>query len=102
MDSTGFFDMKPCRVLEIYRLFGVTSCLPPSSLFYIEDGSRQHVPPKRRYIYIDRDLNVAENNIQIKKHEMGEECCTYAGEDRYIKDFGGEGWGKRTSWKTQA
>jgi hypothetical protein len=60
MDSTGFFDMKPCRVVENYRLFGVTSCLPSSSLFYIEDEGRQHVPPKRRYVYIDKDLNIPE------------------------------------------
>ena len=76
MDSTGFLDMKPCRVAEIYRLFGVTSCLPSSSVFYIEDGGRQHIPPKRRCIFTDKDLNIPESNIQIKKNEMGETCST--------------------------
>jgi hypothetical protein len=66
-DSTGFFDMKPCRAVEIYRLFGVTYCLSSSSVFYVEDGGRQHVPRKRRYIYADKDLNIPENNIQLKK-----------------------------------
>jgi hypothetical protein len=76
MDSTCFFDMKLCRVLEIYRLFGVTSYLPSSSVFYFEYGGRQHVPPKRRYIYTNKDLNIPENNVQIKKIEMGGACST--------------------------
>jgi hypothetical protein len=90
-DSTGSLDIKPCRVVEIYWLLAVTSCLPSSSVFYIEDGGRQHVPPKSRYIYTDKDVNISENNIQIKKNEMGEACSTYAGEDRCIQGFGGEG-----------
>jgi len=28
-------------------------------------------------------------------------CSTYGGEDRCIQDFGGEIWGKETTWKIQ-
>ena len=33
---------------------------------------------------------------------MGGVCSLYGGEERGIQDFGGETWGKDTSWKTQA
>jgi hypothetical protein len=29
-------------------------------------------------------------------------CSTYVGEERCIQGFGGETWGKDTTWKTQA
>ena len=32
---------------------------------------------------------------------MGGECGTYGGEDRCIQGFGGDTWGKETTWKTQ-
>jgi len=101
MDSTGFLDTKPCRVVEIYRLLGVTTCLPSPSFFYIEDGGMQHVLPKRRYIYTDEDLKIPGNNIQIKKNEMGGARSTYAGKDKCIQCFGAEGLGKGATWKTQ-
>jgi hypothetical protein len=39
---------------------------------------------------------------QIKKNEICGTCSTYGGEERCIQDFGGEIWGKETTWKTQA
>jgi len=33
---------------------------------------------------------------------MGWEYSMYGGEERCIQDFGGETWGKETTWKTQA
>jgi hypothetical protein len=38
----------------------------------------------------------------MEKNEMGGACSTYGGEERCIKDFGGETWGKATTWETQA
>jgi hypothetical protein len=32
---------------------------------------------------------------------MGGECGTYGGEDRCIQGFGGDTWGKETTWETQ-
>jgi len=32
--------------------------------------------PKRRYIYTNKDFNIPENNVQIKKIEMGGACST--------------------------
>jgi hypothetical protein len=37
---------------------------------------------------------------QIEKNEMGRTCSTSEGEDRCIKDFGGETCGLETTWKT--
>ena len=39
---------------------------------------------------------------QIKKNEMGGTCSTYGGQERCIKNFGGQTRGKETTWKTQA
>jgi hypothetical protein len=39
---------------------------------------------------------------QIEKHEMGGARITYGGKGRCIQDFGGETWGKATTWETQA
>ena len=39
---------------------------------------------------------------QIKKNELGETCSTDGGQERCIKDFGGQSRGKETTWKTQA
>jgi len=36
---------------------------------------------------------------QIDKDEGGRACSTYGGEQRCIRDFGGETWGKETTWK---
>jgi len=38
----------------------------------------------------------------IEKNEMGGACSAYGGEDRRIRGFGGDTWGKETTWKTQA
>jgi hypothetical protein len=32
---------------------------------------------------------------------MGRTCSTYGGEERSIQSFGGETWGKETTWKIQ-
>ena len=32
---------------------------------------------------------------------MGGECGMYGGEDMHIQDFGGDTWGKETTWMTQ-
>jgi len=32
---------------------------------------------------------------------MGRACRAYGGEERCIEDFGGETWGKETTWETQ-
>jgi hypothetical protein len=37
---------------------------------------------------------------KMKKHEMGEICGTYGGQERPIQDFGWETWGKETTSKT--
>ena len=37
--------------------------------------------------------------FQVEKNEMGGECSTYGGEERFIQGFGGETWGKETTWK---
>jgi len=37
----------------------------------------------------------------MEKNEMGMECSMYGGEERCIKGFGGETWGKKTTWKPQ-
>ena len=34
-------------------------------------------------------------------NEMGGACSTYEGEQRCMQGFGGETWGKGTTWKTQ-
>jgi len=39
---------------------------------------------------------------QIEKNEIGGASSTYGGKERYIKGFGGEAWGKETTWNTQA
>jgi hypothetical protein len=39
---------------------------------------------------------------QIEKNEMAGACSTYGGEQRCIKSFGGNIWGKETVWNTQA
>jgi len=33
---------------------------------------------------------------------MGEACSIYGREERCIQHFGGEIWGKKTTWETQA
>ena len=33
---------------------------------------------------------------------MGEACKTYGEDERRMQGFGGETWGKETTWKTQA
>ena len=37
---------------------------------------------------------------QIRKDEIGRACGTYGGQDMCILDFGGQTWGKETTWKT--
>jgi hypothetical protein len=37
----------------------------------------------------------------FEKNEMGGACSTY-GEERRIQGFGGEIWGKETTWNTQS
>jgi hypothetical protein len=39
---------------------------------------------------------------KIGNHEMGGACSKYRGEERCIQVFGGETWGKETTWKTRA
>jgi len=36
------------------------------------------------------------------ENEMGGKCSTNGGEGRRIQGFGGETWGKETTWETQA
>ena len=38
---------------------------------------------------------------QIEMNEMGGACSMYGEEERHIQGFGGETWGKETTWKTQ-
>jgi len=38
---------------------------------------------------------------QIEKNGMGGHVAHMGGEERWIKGFGGETWGKETTWKTQ-
>ena len=33
---------------------------------------------------------------------MGRACSMYGGGEKCIQGFGGETWGKETTWKTQA
>jgi len=33
---------------------------------------------------------------------MGGTCSAYGGEEMRTQDFGGETWGKETTWETQA
>ena len=37
---------------------------------------------------------------KVEKIELGGACSTYGGEERRIQGFGGETWGKETTWKT--
>jgi hypothetical protein len=39
---------------------------------------------------------------KIEKNEMDGECSAYGGEERCMQGFGGETWGKETTWETQA
>ena len=39
---------------------------------------------------------------QIEKNELGGACSAYGGEERCIQGFGGETWGKESTWETQA
>ena len=39
---------------------------------------------------------------KIEKNEKGAACSAYRGEERRIQGFGGETWGKETTWKTHA
>jgi len=39
---------------------------------------------------------------KIEWNEMGGAYSTYGGEERRIQGFGGETWGKETTWETQA
>ena len=36
---------------------------------------------------------------KIEKNELGGACSAYGGEERCIQGFGGETWGKETTWK---
>jgi hypothetical protein len=38
---------------------------------------------------------------QIKENEVGGTCSTYGWGERWIQNFGGETWGKETTWKAQ-
>jgi hypothetical protein len=38
----------------------------------------------------------------FEKNEIGGASTTYGGKERCLKGFGGEAWGKETTWKTQA
>jgi hypothetical protein len=40
--------------------------------------------------------------MNSQETEMGRTCGTYGGEESCIQGFGGETWGKQTTWKTQA
>jgi hypothetical protein len=40
--------------------------------------------------------------VILFQYEMGGACSTYGGKERCIQDFGGETWGKATTWETQA
>ena len=40
--------------------------------------------------------------ITTNNNEMGGACSAYGGEERRIEGFGGETWGKDTTWETQA
>ena len=46
-------------------------------------------------------LTKYDTDDQIKKIEIGGACSTYGGEERSIQGYGGETWGKKTTWKTQ-
>jgi hypothetical protein len=39
---------------------------------------------------------------KIEKNEMDRACSTYGEEERGVQGFGGETWGKDTTWETQA
>jgi hypothetical protein len=39
---------------------------------------------------------------QIKESEVDGECSTYGRKERCIQSFGGENWGKESTWKPQA
>ena len=39
---------------------------------------------------------------KIEKNELGEARRAYGGGERRIEGFGGETWGKETTWATQA
>ena len=39
---------------------------------------------------------------KIEKNEMGGECRAYGGEEWRTQGFGGETWGKETTWENQA
>jgi hypothetical protein len=39
---------------------------------------------------------------KIEKNEKGGACSKYGAKERCIQDFGGETWGKATTWETQA
>jgi hypothetical protein len=50
-----------------------------------------------KFRYLDKDYL----GDQIKKNEVGGACSTNRLGERCIQDFGGETWGKDTTWKTQ-
>ena len=37
----------------------------------------------------------------IENNEMDMACSTYGGKEKCMQGFGGETWGKETTWKTQ-
>ena len=39
--------------------------------------------------------------MSLKNNEIGEARSTYGGGERCMQNFGGETWGKKTTWKTQ-
>ena len=38
----------------------------------------------------------------MKKNKTGGLCSTHGGEERYLQGFGGETWGKETTWEIHA
>jgi hypothetical protein len=42
------------------------------------------------------------SDVKIEKNKMGGTCSSSGEEERPIKGFGGEAWGKVTTWETQA
>jgi hypothetical protein len=39
---------------------------------------------------------------KIEKNEMGGACSAYGRDEKRVQDFGGEIWGKETTWESQA
>ena len=52
-------------------------------------------------IYLIVRLTKYYSGHQIKITQLGKTCSMYGGEERCIQGFGGEIWGKETTWKNQ-